>query len=63
MKITPAHDIFDYELATKHNLPIVNVIDESGKVTCSYEEFNVSNNLKNLTIVFEKKNLSIPLLT
>lgn len=42
MKLTPAHDIFDYELAAKHNLPIINVIDESGNINCIYDEFNVN---------------------
>ncbi len=30
VKITPAHDPNDYEIALRHNLPIINVIDESG---------------------------------
>jgi len=42
VKLTPAHDIFDYELAIKHDLPIVNVIDEYGKISCEHEEFNVN---------------------
>jgi valyl-tRNA synthetase len=42
VKLTPAHDVFDYELAIKHNLPIINVIDESGNISCKDEEFNVS---------------------
>lgn len=40
--MTPAHDIFDYELAIKHNLPLINVIDEFGKISSEYDEFNVS---------------------
>lgn len=52
VKLTPAHDIFDYELATKHNLPIISVIDEFGKISCEHDEFNVSyeqnyNNVNN----------------
>lgn len=42
VKLTPAHDIFDYELATKHNLPIIKIIDECGKISSEYNEFNVS---------------------
>lgn len=42
MKLTPAHDIFDFELAAKHNLPIINVIDETGKIFCKIEELNVN---------------------
>lgn len=45
VKLTPAHDVFDYELAIKHNLPIINVIDESGNISCKDEEFNVIYNL------------------
>ncbi|XP_050420491.1 valine--tRNA ligase-like [Adelges cooleyi] len=39
VKLTPAHDLFDYELANKHNLPIINVINESGDITSEYKEF------------------------
>lgn len=42
VKLTPAHDVFDYDLATKHNLPIIKIIDECGKISCEYDEFNVS---------------------
>lgn len=42
VKLTPAHDVLDYELATKHNLPIISVINEFGQISCEYTEFNVS---------------------
>lgn len=32
LKITPAHDPNDFELGSRHNLPAVKVIDESGKM-------------------------------
>jgi valyl-tRNA synthetase len=32
LKITPAHDKTDFEVGLKHNLPIVSVIDESGRL-------------------------------
>lgn len=32
VKITPAHDINDYELAQRHNLPMINLIDFEGKL-------------------------------
>ena len=32
VKITPAHDINDYELAQRHNLPMINIIDFEGKL-------------------------------
>jgi valyl-tRNA synthetase len=33
LKITPAHDFNDFEVARRHNLPAVKVIDEAGKMT------------------------------
>jgi valyl-tRNA synthetase len=33
LKITPAHDFNDFEVAKRHNLPAVQVIDEGGKMT------------------------------
>jgi valyl-tRNA synthetase len=33
VKITPAHDANDFEVARRHELPSVRVIDESGKMT------------------------------
>lgn len=32
LKITPAHDETDLEIGKKHNLPIINVIDDKGKM-------------------------------
>ncbi|MBI2042423.1 MAG: valine--tRNA ligase [Candidatus Nealsonbacteria bacterium] len=33
VKVTPAHDLTDYEIGQKHNLAIIQVIDEKGKIT------------------------------
>ncbi|TET84940.1 MAG: valine--tRNA ligase [Candidatus Nealsonbacteria bacterium] len=33
VKITPAHDSTDYEISLRHNLPIIQVINEQGKTT------------------------------
>lgn len=33
VKVTPAHDFNDFEIARTHNLPAVKVIDESGRMT------------------------------
>ena len=33
LKITPAHDPNDYLLAEKHNLPLINILDEQGRLT------------------------------
>jgi valyl-tRNA synthetase len=35
LKITPAHDFNDFEVARRHNLPTVKVIDENGKMTAA----------------------------
>lgn len=45
LKITPAHDANDYELAQKHNLPIIEVIDQRGKLnaqTGKYQGLNIT---------------------
>uniref|UniRef100_A0A2S2Q8D5 valine--tRNA ligase n=1 Tax=Sipha flava TaxID=143950 RepID=A0A2S2Q8D5_9HEMI len=73
VKLTPAHDVFDYELAIKHNLPIINVIDESGNISCKDEEFNglpryqartaIAQKLKELNLLRNRKEhtMSIPI--
>ncbi|MCD6489279.1 MAG: valine--tRNA ligase [Thermodesulfobacterium sp.] len=33
VKVTPAHDFADFEIAKRHKLPFVKVIDEKGKMT------------------------------
>ncbi len=33
LKVTPAHDAHDYEIGLRHNLPVVNIIDEHGCLT------------------------------
>jgi valyl-tRNA synthetase len=35
VKVTPAHDINDFELGKRHNLPFVKVIDEEAKMTAA----------------------------
>ncbi len=37
--VTPAHSQIDFEMAQRHKLPIINVIDEEGKITKEHEEF------------------------
>lgn len=32
LKVTPAHDLNDYELGIKHKLPVVDILDEDGKL-------------------------------
>ncbi|MBT3519977.1 MAG: valine--tRNA ligase [Gammaproteobacteria bacterium] len=40
LKITPAHDFNDYEIAKKHNLEIINIFDTSARVKCDFKEYN-----------------------
>ena len=39
VKVTPAHDHLDYEIAEKNHLPIINVIDPNGRMTKEAGEF------------------------
>ena len=32
VKITPAHDPNDFEVGLRHNLPVINIMDESGVI-------------------------------
>ncbi len=32
LKITPGHDPHDYEIGMRHNLPIINIFDEEGRI-------------------------------
>ncbi|HEY3823641.1 MAG TPA: valine--tRNA ligase [Bryobacteraceae bacterium] len=43
VKITPAHDMNDFEAGKRHNLPLIQVIDENAKITAdggSYAELD-----------------------
>ncbi len=33
VKVTPAHDLTDYEIGQRHNLEVVEIIDEKGRIT------------------------------
>ena len=35
VKITPAHDLNDFEAGKRHNLPTIQVIDEDAKITAA----------------------------
>lgn len=39
VKITPAHDPVDYEMAQRHNLPLINVLTPDARITSDYPEF------------------------
>lgn len=40
VKITPAHDKFDYEMAVRHSLPSITVITETGTIAEGFEKFS-----------------------
>ncbi len=37
LKITPAHDINDYEIGIRHNLPVIDILDDFGKLNSKAE--------------------------
>ncbi|MDI6734222.1 MAG: valine--tRNA ligase [Patescibacteria group bacterium] len=39
VKVTPAHDIADFEISERHKLPIIQVIDERGRMTKEAGEY------------------------
>ena len=34
LKVTPAHDIVDFEVGQRHKLPIIDVLTENGRINC-----------------------------
>src|SRR5438045_9616302 len=39
LKVTPAHDINDYNLGLKHHLPIIDTLNEDGTLSAAAEVF------------------------
>jgi valyl-tRNA synthetase len=39
LKVTPAHDLNDYELGKKHNLPVIDILNEDGTLNQKAEIF------------------------
>ncbi len=54
VKITPAHDANDFEVARRHELPSVRVIDESGRMTAEAGAFAGMDRLACREAVVEK---------
>lgn len=42
MKVTPAHDFKDYELAERHKLQLKDVLSDNGLINVDIENFMVS---------------------
>ena len=56
VKITPAHDPNDYEVAKRHTLPFMNIFDDDGNVIGDCGKFTVSNDSSDrhiLLVAFE----------
>ena len=73
VKVTPAHDLKDYEISLRHKLPMIQVIDEKGKITTqaplTYQKLDVIQarnklieDLKKLNLLEKEENytLAIP---
>ncbi|KKP38009.1 valine--tRNA ligase [Candidatus Wolfebacteria bacterium RIFOXYB2_FULL_49_7] len=54
MTITPAHSFVDFEIAKKHKLEIVQIIDEKGNLTSSAGEFAGKNAYEAREAIVEK---------
>lgn len=58
VKITPAHDPNDYEMAQRHNLPVINIIDTHGKMTnvpSLYEGLSIEDARKKVLLALESE--------
>ena len=45
VKITPAHDQFDYEVAKNNNLKMIDIIDENGLLNDNAGQYAVSTKI------------------
>ena len=54
LKVTPAHDINDYNLGLKHNLPIINTLNEDGTLSDAAEVFVGEDRFEARRLVIEK---------
>ncbi|WMY97523.1 MAG: valine--tRNA ligase [Arsenophonus sp.] len=61
MKITPAHDFTDYEIAKRHKLPMINILDSKGNILKKLEIFDSNGNKSkifssNIPLIYQKIN-------
>ncbi|UAW97874.1 valine--tRNA ligase [Halopseudomonas nanhaiensis] len=47
VKMTPAHDFNDYEVGKRHNLPLINVLDQNAVVLARAQVFNIDGSVNN----------------
>lgn len=70
VKITPAHDLKDYEISLRHKLKMIQVIDEKGKITKNAPSIyqglkadearkKVIKDLKNLNLLEKEENYTL----
>lgn len=61
VKITPAHDLLDFEISQRHNLPLIEVINENGKIIDAkelpYRNLSVLEAREKIIEDLEKRNL------
>lgn len=73
LKVTPAHDPFDFELARKHRLDIINIMNPDGTINGNGGKFagqdrfaariNIVATLKELGLLEKTENYKVPLAT
>lgn len=63
MTLTPAHDFLDFELARKHNLEVVQIIDQQGNFTSAvgsqFEGKNARKSREAIVKILEEKDLLV----
>lgn len=52
--VTPAHSMIDYEMAKRHNLPLISVINEFAKMTVGNPEIRGKKTIEARQIIVEK---------
>ena len=48
VKITPAHDFNDYEVGKRHNLPLINILDQDAAVLAVAQVFNADGSVNDV---------------
>ena len=54
LKITPAHDINDYEIGIRYNLPVIDIFNEDGTLSSKAELFTGTDRFKARDLVVKK---------
>ncbi|QCI18902.1 valine--tRNA ligase [Buchnera aphidicola] len=62
VKITPAHDFNDYQVALRHKLPMINIFNFNGKIKVNFDVYDykgVVSNIYNSLVPIQFQNLDI----